>query len=77
MTTTEDPLDAFGLEKGQTIRYQANPNARYIEGSVMGVGRDGSLTVYAKGKTRSFAAEKCERKTRGPRGGAKWEPVSG
>lgn len=67
-------LDRLHLEEGQTVRFRKN-GSKWTEGTIIGDGKDGSLTIYADGLTRAVMPEYCEKPGRGPRGGKTWEPI--
>lgn len=69
-------LAKLGLARGEAIRFRGKEAGTWITAKVLGVERDGSLFLMAKGSMRSIMADQCQRKTEGPRGGTHWEDVT-
>jgi hypothetical protein len=71
-----DRLRELGIEPGAAVRFRKTGGGNYIEATVLpDVGKDGSLTLFAKGKTRAIMPEAVEVADRGPRGGKVWRPL--
>lgn len=71
-----EALTPFGLGPGDTIRFRRKDGARWTEGKVWGVNKDGSLHLTdGRGSARAIPASMCEKKTMGPRRGVLWVPV--
>jgi len=69
-------LAPLGLVAGDRVRWRDRSGARWREGRVVGRERDGSVGVRdGRGASRALRPERLEVATRGPRGGATWEPV--
>jgi hypothetical protein len=70
-------LEAFGLEKGDTVRFRLTNTQRWTECHVIGENADGSLHLgdIKRRQSRSIKPEKIEKKTHGPRGGVLWVPL--
>jgi hypothetical protein len=70
-------LAALGLVPGERVRWRDRTRSRWREGWVVGRERDGSVGVRdGRGASRALRPERLEVATRGPRGGATWEPVA-
>jgi hypothetical protein len=69
-------LTPLGLVVGDRVRWRDRSRARWREGRVVGRERDGSVGVRdERGASRALHPERLEVASRGPRGGATWEPV--
>jgi hypothetical protein len=69
-------LTPLGLAAGDRVRWRDRSRARWREGRVVGRERDGSVGVRdGRGASRALRPERLEVASRGPRGGATWEPV--
>lgn len=74
--SADGALAALGLVPGDRVRWRARPGARWREGRVEGLERDGSIAVRdERGASRALRQERLEVAGRGPRGAATWEPV--
>jgi hypothetical protein len=70
-------LVALGLVPGDRVRWRDRTRARWREGRVVGRERDGSVGVRdGRGASRALRPGRLEVASRGPRGGATWEPVA-
>lgn len=70
-------LVRIGLRRGDQVRWRRNEGERWIEGTVVGRERDGSVGLRdGKGAARAIALERLEVRTRGPRGGVQWDRVT-
>lgn len=69
-------LAVHGLQPGEELRFRFKENGTWIHGTVQDVNKDGSLTISAQGKQRAIMPERCQKKTRGPKGGTGWEDVT-
>lgn len=65
------------IRKGDTLRFRPRPNARWLQGTMIGVNADGSIDLCdVDGKTRSIHRDRLEVKRKGPRGGNVWVSVT-
>lgn len=70
-------LDQLGLREGDRVRWRPRPDARPVEGTVVGRERDGSVGVRdTQGRSRALPVERLDVKIVGPRGGHGWEPLA-
>lgn len=70
-------LADLGLATGDRVRWHEGAGTRWREGRVVGRERDGSVGVRdGRGASRALRVERLEVATKGPRGGATWEPVT-
>lgn len=76
--TDDDPaLAQLGLTRGEQVRFRRSDQQRWIQASVVGRERDGSLSLRdAKGAARAIPLEFVEVAVLGPRGARAWEPVA-
>jgi hypothetical protein len=76
-SATPSPLLALGLRAGDTVRFRRTPTGRWIEGTVVGREKDGSVSVRdRRGAARAIVAERLQVRSEGPRGGTVWLPVT-
>lgn len=69
-------LERLALRRGEKIRFLRADRARWQDGAVAGVERDGSLSVRdAKGASRAVPLEHVLVVAAGSRGGRRWEPL--
>jgi len=69
-------LERLALRRGERIRFLRADRARWQDGTVTGVERDGSLAVRdSKGAFRSVPLEHVLVRAEGARGGRHWEPL--
>jgi hypothetical protein len=74
---TESALLAVGLRPGDRVRYRRPGGGSWEEGRVERRERDGSVGVRdPKGAARAIPLARLELRTKGPRGGTVWEPVT-
>jgi hypothetical protein len=74
---TPPDLRALGLVAGDRVRWRDREGARWREGRVVGRERDGSVGVRDdRGASRALRPGRLEVRSRGPRGGTVWEPVT-
>ena len=69
-------LAAFGLRAGEAVRFRRVTRGRWRRGRLERIERDGSIGVRDDGAARALPAELVEVAASGPKGGARWEPVS-
>lgn len=73
---SEPRLDELGLRPGEQVRWRPRPGARWVEGTVTGRERDGSIAVRDReGRARALPLDRLEVAATGPRGARTWEPV--
>ena len=76
----EDPdraLALLGLRRGEPVRWRPGPGAHWQSGLVTRRERDGSIGVTdRRGLARSLPVERLEVACAGPRGAARWEPLT-
>jgi hypothetical protein len=76
-TVTDLDLPQLGLRAGDRVRWRPRPNRRWVEGTVTGRERDGSVGVRdGGGRARALPFDRLEVRTTGPRGAYVWEPVA-
>jgi hypothetical protein len=69
-------LAAVGAHLGEDVRWQDRTGGRWQEGSVSHREADGSVAVVdGEGRARSLLAERLQVRSRGTRGGRRWEPL--
>lgn len=71
-----EALTGLGLVKGEKIRFRHKDGGTWQYGKVLGVERDGSLGLVAKGSLRSIPVRVCQHQVEGPRGGKSWEDIA-
>lgn len=69
-------LANFGLQIGDTVRWQRKPGGRWHELTVKGVEKDGSLSLLGTQGFRALMPDRLERKQHGPKGKVVWVPLS-
>lgn len=73
---TDAGLVALGLAAGQTVRFRPREGSRWLEATVVGRERDGSVGLRdERGRTRAIPVHRLQVAARGPRGGQIWEPL--
>jgi hypothetical protein len=74
MTSLED----LGLGLYAVVRFRRTDTGRWREGRVRRMNNDGSVEIIDNktGSIRSIRPSMVERRTKGPRGGVFWEPVT-
>lgn len=76
MTGVSLEVERLGLRAGEPIRFLRVDRARWQDGSVRGVERDGSLSIVDRsGASRAVALEHVVVRVEGIRGGRRWEPL--
>jgi hypothetical protein len=69
-------LEQVGLRAGDRVRWRPREGARWVEGTVTGRERDGSIGVRdPQGRSRALPLDRLEVRARGPRGATTWEPA--
>lgn len=69
-------LEALGLRVGDQVRWRPRPGARWVEGTVTGRERDGSIGVRdPQGRARALTLDRLEVRSAGRRGARTWEPA--
>lgn len=69
-------LRRLGLRSGEPVRFRRADRARWQEGRISWVERDGSITVHdSDGAARSLRPERLEVKRPGRRGRLAWRAV--
>lgn len=72
-----DVLEKLDLDLDEQVRFKQPGTKVWRYAEVKGQGFDGSLTLWDDmGNMRSIVPEICQRKTRGPKGGVKWVPLT-
>ena len=67
-------LAAFGLRRGEPIRFRRAPRGRWHTGHLDRIERDGSIGIYDdKGAARALRADVVEIQGTTPRGARCWE----
>lgn len=68
----------YNLESGDKVRFRLQEGQSWIQATVMGEHKDGSLHLYdpRMGHSRAIMPEKVQRKKTGPRGGVLWEDLA-
>jgi hypothetical protein len=70
-------LEQLGLRAGDAVRWRPREGARWVEGTVTGRERDGSIGVRdPQGRSRALTLERLEVKAVGRRGGRTWEAAT-
>lgn len=71
------PLEELGLRAGEPVRWRPREGARWTEGKITGVERDGSIgLVDGQGRARALPIDRLEVRACGPRGARTWEPLA-
>lgn len=74
---TERTLNAVGLRLGEAIRFRRNEPGRWVEGRVVRMETDGSVTLRdPDGAARSLRPERVQVRRPGSRGRLVWKFVS-
>ncbi len=74
---TDSALLAVGLRPGDHVRFRRAGGGSWLEAKVERREADGSVGVRdARGAARAIPWERLEVRTRGPRGGTRWEQVA-
>lgn len=74
---TERTLNAVGLRLGEPIRFRRNEPGRWVEGRVVRMEIDGSVTLHdPDGAARSLRPERVQVRRPGGRGRLVWRFVS-
>ena len=69
-------VEELGLRAGDVVRWRPRDGARWVQGTVAGRERDGSISVHdSQGRARALPMERLEVRTTGPRGARTWEPL--
>lgn len=68
-------LADFGLQVGDTVRWRRAERGHWVELTVKGVERDGSLSLLGPQGFRALRPHTLQRKHRGPKGGVVWVPL--
>lgn len=69
-------LERLALRGGERIRFLRADRSRWQDGIVVGVERDGSLSVRdTKGASRAVPLEHVLVRVQGSRGATRWEPL--
>jgi hypothetical protein len=77
VTADRASLEAVGLRTGLRVRWRPREGARWVEGTVTGRERDGSVGVRdPEGRARALPLARLEVATTGPRGARTWEPAT-
>jgi hypothetical protein len=67
-------LEQLGLRAGDRVRWRPRDGARWVEGTVTGRERDGSIGVRdPQGRSRALPLDRLEVRAKGPRGATTWE----
>jgi hypothetical protein len=70
-------LTELGLRVGDTVRFRRSEAENWREGTVVNREKDGSIGVRdAKGAARAITVDRLQVRSRGPRGGVVWEPLT-
>lgn len=76
MLTDASLLPGLGLRAGEAVRFRRHDGGRWVSGTLVGVGIDGSLTLHdTDGSARSLRPERVEVRRPGRRGHLVWRPV--
>lgn len=74
---TESALLEVGLRPGDRVRFRRTDGGAWKEAKVERRERDGSVGVRdERGAARAINIDRLQVRTKGPRGGATWEPVA-
>ena len=78
MTPHQDArLAELGLAVGDQVRFRRHEGERWKPAVVSGRERDGSIGLRdTKGAARAMTIDQIEVRTKGPRGGIVWEPLT-
>lgn len=77
MPAPEVDLAAFGLRRGDPVRFRRANRGRWHSGRIERIERDGSIGVRDdKGAARALRPEVVWIEHLGPRGAKTWEPLS-
>ncbi len=69
-------LAAFGLRRGEAVRFRRGQRGRWHGGRLERIERDGSIGVRDEsGAARALQAELVEVVATGPKGARRWEPL--
>jgi hypothetical protein len=70
-------LEQLGLRAGEAVRWRPKEGARWAEGAVTAVERDGSIGLTDRqGRARALPIDRLEVRASGPRGARTWEPLA-
>lgn len=70
-------LEQLGLQAGEPVRWRPKEGARWAEGSIARVERDGSIGLTDRqGRARALPIDRLEVRASGPRGARTWEPLA-
>ena len=70
-------LEELGLRPGERVRWRPREGARWVEGTVTGRERDGSIGLRDReGRARALPLDRIEVATTGRRGGRTWEAAT-
>ena len=70
-------LEQLGLRAGEPVRGRPKDGARWAEGKITGVERDGSIGLTDRqGRARALPIDRLEVRASGPRGARTWEPLA-
>ena len=70
-------LEQLGLRAGEAVRWRPKEGARWVEGAVTAVERDGSIGLTDRqGRARALPVDRLEVRASGPRGARTWEPLA-
>ena len=70
-------VEELGLRRGDVVRWRPREGSRWVEGTVVGRERDGSVGLRdPQGRARALPLERLEVRTLGPRGARTWEAVA-
>jgi hypothetical protein len=78
VTSSSDAgLAELGIAAGDRVRFRRSSTERWKEAVVVGRERDGGVALRdPNGAARAIAVERIEVRTKGPRGGVVWEPLT-
>jgi hypothetical protein len=77
MSEPEVDLAAFGLRRGDAVRFRRHGRGRWHVGRIERIERDGSIGVRDdKGAARALRADVVWIQHVGPRGAKTWEPLA-
>ena len=67
----------LGLHVGDRVRFRRRDDERWKDGVVARLETDGSIGLHdRKGASRAIPIERLEVRTKGPRGGVVWVPLT-
>ena len=70
-------LDELGIRPGDRVRWRPREGARWLEGTVTGRERDGSVGVRdPQGRARALPVDRLEVAATGRRGARTWERLA-